>query len=107
MVTRRLDAEERRAISSGSVYVWEERGPNPEATGVSCPLLALPLPVGSHPTYTASSASNDGPMGRGWLSSMFPWCMWAEHLPFRWGPSRVRDVSSSNHVAFVDDGRDR
>ncbi|KIO09506.1 hypothetical protein M404DRAFT_270236 [Pisolithus tinctorius Marx 270] len=34
MVTRRLDAEERRAISSGSVYVWEERGPNPEATGL-------------------------------------------------------------------------
>lgn len=52
MVTRRLDAEERRAISSGNVYVWEERGPNPEATGVSRPLLALPLPIGSHPTNT-------------------------------------------------------
>lgn len=35
MVTRRLDTEERRAITSGSVFVWEERGPNPEATGVS------------------------------------------------------------------------
>jgi len=34
MVTRRLDAEERRAIATGSVYVWEERGPNPEATGL-------------------------------------------------------------------------
>ncbi|KAF8835342.1 hypothetical protein BDN67DRAFT_913177 [Paxillus ammoniavirescens] len=34
MVTRRLDTEERRAISSGSVFVWEERGPNPEATGL-------------------------------------------------------------------------
>ncbi|KIJ61293.1 hypothetical protein HYDPIDRAFT_116039 [Hydnomerulius pinastri MD-312] len=34
MVTRRLDAEERRAISSGSIFVWEERGPNPEATGL-------------------------------------------------------------------------
>lgn len=35
MVTRRLDTEERRTIASGSVFVWEERGPNPEATGVS------------------------------------------------------------------------
>ncbi|KAF8134248.1 Gti1/Pac2 family-domain-containing protein [Boletus edulis] len=34
MVTRRLDTEERRAIASGSVFVWEERGPNPEATGL-------------------------------------------------------------------------
>lgn len=35
MITRRLDTEERRAISSGSVYVWEERGANAEAAGVS------------------------------------------------------------------------
>lgn len=42
MVTRRLDAEERRGISSGSVYVWEERGPNPEATGVSLRPLCPP-----------------------------------------------------------------
>ncbi|CAA7261806.1 unnamed protein product [Cyclocybe aegerita] len=34
MVTRRLDTDERRAISSGCVYVWEERGPNAEATGL-------------------------------------------------------------------------
>ncbi|KAJ7212946.1 Gti1/Pac2 family-domain-containing protein, partial [Mycena pura] len=31
MITRRLDTEERRAISSGCVFVWEERGgPNTE-----------------------------------------------------------------------------
>lgn len=44
MVTRRLDTEERRAIKSGSVFVWEERGPNSEATGVraySLPTLSL------------------------------------------------------------------
>jgi hypothetical protein len=35
MVTRRLDTDERRAIISGCVFVWEERGPNTEATGVS------------------------------------------------------------------------
>jgi hypothetical protein len=34
MVTRRLDTDERRAISSGCVYVWEERGPTAEATGL-------------------------------------------------------------------------
>ncbi|KAG2148734.1 Gti1/Pac2 family-domain-containing protein [Suillus bovinus] len=34
MVTRRLDTEERRSISSGCVFVWEERGPSPEATGL-------------------------------------------------------------------------
>lgn len=37
MVTRRLDNEERGLISPGSVYVWEERGPHAELTGVrSC-----------------------------------------------------------------------
>ena len=35
MVTRRLDTEERSLISTGSVYVWEERGPQAELTGVS------------------------------------------------------------------------
>lgn len=34
MVKRRLDAEERLALCSGSVYVWEERGPNTEITGL-------------------------------------------------------------------------
>ncbi|KAJ3882604.1 Gti1/Pac2 family-domain-containing protein [Lentinula edodes] len=34
MVTRRLDAEERALISPGSVYVWEERGPHGDLTGV-------------------------------------------------------------------------
>jgi hypothetical protein len=34
IVSRRLDSEERRCIRSGSVYVWEERGPDAEATGV-------------------------------------------------------------------------
>lgn len=35
IVARRLDTEERRAISSGCVFVWEERGSNAETTGVS------------------------------------------------------------------------
>ncbi|KAG6866231.1 hypothetical protein C0991_007256 [Blastosporella zonata] len=34
MVTRRLDNEERGLITPGSVYVWEERGPHAELTGV-------------------------------------------------------------------------
>ncbi|KAI6158181.1 Gti1/Pac2 family-domain-containing protein [Pisolithus tinctorius] len=34
LITRRLDAEERRAIVPGNVYVWEERSANTEATGL-------------------------------------------------------------------------
>ncbi|KAF9226398.1 hypothetical protein BS17DRAFT_815240 [Gyrodon lividus] len=34
LITRRLDAEERRAIVPGNVYVWEERSANGEATGL-------------------------------------------------------------------------
>ncbi|KAF5355447.1 hypothetical protein D9758_006391 [Tetrapyrgos nigripes] len=34
IVSRRLDTEERRHISSGCVFVWEERGSNAEATGL-------------------------------------------------------------------------
>ncbi|KAI9460804.1 Gti1/Pac2 family-domain-containing protein [Boletus coccyginus] len=34
LITRRLDAEERRAIVPGNVYVWEERSANSEATGL-------------------------------------------------------------------------
>ncbi|EIW77229.1 hypothetical protein CONPUDRAFT_29128, partial [Coniophora puteana RWD-64-598 SS2] len=34
LITRRLDAEERRAIIPGNVYVWEERSANSEATGL-------------------------------------------------------------------------
>lgn len=34
MVTRRLDTEERSQIHPGAVYVWEERGPHAELTGV-------------------------------------------------------------------------
>lgn len=34
MVRRRLDAEERRNITTGDIFVWEEKG-NAEASGVS------------------------------------------------------------------------
>jgi len=34
MVKRRLDAEERRSIMPGDVFVWEERGTNTEANGL-------------------------------------------------------------------------
>lgn len=34
LITRRLDAEERRAIVPGNVYIWEERSANSEATGL-------------------------------------------------------------------------
>lgn len=34
MVTRRLDADERLALTTGCVYAWEERGPHTEITGL-------------------------------------------------------------------------
>ena len=66
MVTRRLDTEERRAIMSGSVFVWEERGPNPEATGVSSRTTASFATVSHH---TCSLVSKDGRMAKGKLIS--------------------------------------
>lgn len=43
MTVRRLDAEERRAISSGNVYVWEERGASSEATGLGIERWYVPF----------------------------------------------------------------
>jgi hypothetical protein len=34
LITRRLDAEERRNIVPGNVYVWEERASSSETTGL-------------------------------------------------------------------------
>ena len=33
-ITRRLDSDERRALKSGNVYVWEERSAHTEVTGL-------------------------------------------------------------------------
>ncbi|KDQ60177.1 hypothetical protein JAAARDRAFT_32550, partial [Jaapia argillacea MUCL 33604] len=35
IITRRLDADERREIKSGNIYVWEERGTNSDTAGLS------------------------------------------------------------------------
>lgn len=42
LITRRLDAEERRAIIPGNVYVWEERSANAEATGLGMERWSAP-----------------------------------------------------------------
>ncbi|KDN40193.1 hypothetical protein RSAG8_08256, partial [Rhizoctonia solani AG-8 WAC10335] len=39
-ITRRLDIEERRLVKPGACFVWEERGPDAEATGMG---ITLPL----------------------------------------------------------------
>lgn len=44
IVKRRLDAEERRSIRSGDVFVWEERG-NAEASGVSSAKSSYVIPL--------------------------------------------------------------
>ena len=33
-IARRLDIEERRLVKPGACFVWEERGPDAEATGM-------------------------------------------------------------------------
>jgi len=35
LITRRLDADERRSIVAGNVYVWEERAATTEDVGVN------------------------------------------------------------------------
>jgi len=56
LITRRLDAEERRAITPGNVYVWEERSANSEATGLGMErwFVHFPYPSPYHPTYIFS-----------------------------------------------------
>ena len=71
IVSRRLDSEERRCIRSGSVYVWEERGPDAEATGVSsfCPSTHISVQFIFYCFKLGIERWTDG---------------------IRWGPSRVR-----------------
>jgi len=65
IVSRRLDSEERRCIRSGSVYVWEERGPDAEATGVCYPFFAVIFFSAYGILANTSSVSNDGPTAFG------------------------------------------
>jgi len=63
IVSRRLDSEERRCIRSGSVYVWEERGPDAEATGVSSlSSFLIPSTVDTLSPSPFSWASSGGQM---------------------------------------------
>ncbi|KAF8755538.1 hypothetical protein RHS01_05219 [Rhizoctonia solani] len=65
-ITRRLDIEERRLVKPGACFVWEERGPDAEATG-----MGIAQQIGVIDTAIDEPHS------------------WTDGL--RWGPSRVRD----------------
>jgi hypothetical protein len=53
MIARRLDAEERRAIAPGNVYIWEERCANAEITGLGMERWYAPFAaLSSRPTLT-------------------------------------------------------
>ena len=84
LLTRRLDADERKAIRSGNVYIWEDRSastvdnggltmerwcvrysPSPPSTPASLPVITLMMRPSSSPIRT------DG---------------------MSWGPSRIREV---------------
>lgn len=62
MVTRRLDTEERSLISSGAVYVWEERGQHTELTGV-CSSLRFTSDTKSHLHQVGIERWTDGILG--------------------------------------------
>jgi hypothetical protein len=71
LLTRRLDADERKAIRSGNVYIWEDR--------------------------SASTADNGGLSMERWYASLIPDRSMKYTLSPRtdgmsWGPSRIREV---------------
>lgn len=71
LITRRLDAEERRNIIPGNVYVWEERGANTEATGLGMERWYVLICV-----------------GHSWRKFIF--CLRTDGMG--WGPSRKSKV---------------
>lgn len=73
LLTRRLDADERKAIRSGNVYIWEDR--------------------------SASTVDNGGITMERWYAWRFARCLALPHLApslrtdgMSWGPSRIREV---------------
>ena len=94
MIARRLDAEERRAIAPGNVYIWEERGRNAEATGVRRRRAALTtgLTVYIALSRSASSAGPTASAGARLVCAMYvlgpcpaPSCSALAHSPFSTG----------------------
>ena len=73
MTVRRLDTEERKAIESGNVYVWEERGASAEATGLGIERWYVRL---CYAVLAANCVCVD--------------CCRTDGM--RWSPSRVHDV---------------
>lgn len=67
LITRRLDAEERRAIVPGNVYVWEERSANSEATGLGMERWSVSSL--SHSSILVNQILQDGRHGLGTKSS--------------------------------------
>ena len=60
MITRRLDAEERKAIISGCVYVWEERTADSDATGMGIERwCVVKLPIQPESELILSSSTQD------------------------------------------------
>ena len=60
MISRRLDAEERRAIAPGNVYIWEERCANSEITGLGMERWYVLSTSYRSPTLTYIGLRTDG-----------------------------------------------
>jgi hypothetical protein len=79
LLTRRLDADERKAIRSGNVYIWEDRSASTvDNGGITMERWYAPLALRSLFAFTSSRLSllrTDG---------------------MSWGPSRIREVRQSS-----------
>ncbi|OBZ77402.1 cAMP-independent regulatory protein pac2 [Grifola frondosa] len=113
MISRRLDAEERRAITSGDVYVWEERCANSEATGMGMERWTDGMGWGPsrvrdeflfyHQRETDSNDDPSNPSAR-WANMMRRREARPGSLPFsRSDAERLIKQTYSVHVALPDD----
>jgi hypothetical protein len=91
MVTRRLDTEERGLIQPGAVYVWEERGPHAELTGVCLSSFHMPR-LTSLRIYLRLELNAGRTVRSNVVTGVLGTCAYP-HSGIRWGPSRVREVS--------------
>ena len=110
LITRRLTSSERRDfIRPGSVFVWEERGPESGSSGVSRRRL---LPLASDTAYILTffhgkiasvvqagiERWTDGECSRGDIVLAYEISRTENPIGKQWGPSRVRDVSGGGFL---------
>jgi hypothetical protein len=77
LLTRRLDADERKAIRSGNVYIWEDRSASTLDNGGITMERWYAWRLAHRFEFTSSRSRTDG---------------------MSWGPSRIREVGRSSQA---------